>query len=340
VADIAHTGSRRVASLEDANGLRALLTGCRVVVNAGPTAGDPGHRLLRAALDAGVHYIDVSGSQFYIRQLFESFGEAATERGIAVVPAFGFDYALGDCLARLTARPLEPAREIAVAYAIEGSDVAANSLQFAAETAGGGEVFYEGGRWTPARQSIFRRTVAFPPPIGRQPVARYGAGEIVTIPRHTATDAVLTLITTRSLVPHPALVPWFPYLRPAVSLARRTPARHLLGLALKLRGSRTAPPIANALPAASIPPRFAIVVEVNGREPDSRSEGVAEGGDFHAVTVAALAFGALSLASPDFSATGVLAPAQAVDPAGLFDALSPLGVRMRFGRIDTRPPAP
>jgi short subunit dehydrogenase-like uncharacterized protein len=331
---------QQVAALEDSGSLRLLLTGCRVVVNAGPTAEDPGCRLLRAALDASVHYIDVSGSQAYIRRLFESFGETAERRGVAVVPAFGFDYALGDCLARLTARHVEPAREIAVAYAIDGSDVAANSLQFAAETAGGGEVFYDAGRWRPARQDIFRRMVEFPPPFGRQAVARYGAGEIVTVPRHTVTDAVLATITTKSLVPHPALIPWFPYLRPAVALVRRTPARRLLGLAARLRGAPPAPATDAPVTRPSTSPRFAIVVDAQGREPGTRWRGTVEGGDFHAVTVAALAFGAESLAASGFSASGVLPPARAVDPAALFDALSPLGLRVRVERTDTRRPAP
>jgi hypothetical protein len=246
---------------------------------------------------------------------------------VAVVPACGFDYALGDCLARLTAAPIDHAREVTVAYAIEGADVSRNSLQFAATHAGGGEVIYESGRWQPARLEVFRRAVALPPPFGPQVMARYAAGEIITVPRHTRTDRVTALITARSLVPHPALVPLFPYLRPVVALMRRTPARHLLRLATAVRPSKPARPA--DVPAS--PPRFAIVVEADARD-GARWRGQVEGGDYHAVTVATLVFAARALASPEFAGRGVLPPSMAVDPSALFDALSPLGVTCRVAR--------
>lgn len=329
---------RSVASLDDGEGLRALLNGCRVVVNAGPTVSDPGDRLLRAALDAGVHYIDAAGSQAYIRRIFEQYSQAASDRGIAIAPAFGLDYALGDCLARLTACHAEPATDVTVAYAIEGADVGSNSLQFAAETPGGGEVFYESGRWRPASQRIFKRTITFPQPFGQQPMARYGAGEVVTVPRHTRTESVTALITTRALVPHPALVPWFPYLRPVVAYARQTPLRHLLRLVLQLRarGSSGATPPTSALPPSKAR-RFAVVVEARAAG-DVCWRGIAEGGDFHEVTTEILTFGAQTLASPTFAARGVLPPAAVVDPATLLDSLAPLGVTWKVERIDAMRP--
>jgi hypothetical protein len=163
-------------------------------------------------------------------------------------------------------------------------------------------------------------------------MARYAAGEIVTVPRHTPTDAVTTLITTRSLVPHPALISVFPYLRPLVALARRTPARHVLGLALKLRRARipASPAPDRHPPPPPQPPRFAILVEVEGRDGAWR-QGVVEGGDFHQVTVATLAFGARKLASPAFSGRGALPPAAVVDPQELLDALRTCGVAWQLG---------
>jgi short subunit dehydrogenase-like uncharacterized protein len=318
----------RAAPLNAGPALRELLESCSVVVNAGPT-GSGTHELLAAALDVGVHYIDASGAQGHIREIFERYGAAAERRGVALVPAFGFDYALGDSLACLVARDHQPAREVVIAYAIEGSEVSGNSLRFAAETPGGGEVVFESGAWVTPRHEFRRRTIAFPPPIGVQAVARYGSGEIITVPRHTRTDTVTALITTRSLVPHPALIPLFPYLRPAVAVIRRTPARHLLRLAH--RGGRTPTSSPEAAPR---PSRFAIVVIVEA--PDgSRYRGVVEGGDFHRVTVAALSFGARTLASATFDLRGAVPPAGVCDPAAFLGYLQPLGVTWHVERSDT-----
>lgn len=321
----------RVAAAEDAAALREWLDGCRVIVNAAGGLSEIGERLIAAAFDAGVHYIDAAGEQSHVRCIFEQHGSAAEQRGIALVPAFGFDYALGDCLAYLTARDLQPADEVIVAYAIDGPDVQGNSLQFAAERPGGGEVLFEQGRWRPARPEIYRRTIDFPLPFGRQAMARYGSGEIVTVPRHTGTSNVTSLITARSLVPHPALIPLFPYLRPAIALMRRTPARHLLGLAARLRR-----PTAPKEDAIAQPPRFAIAVLVRGRG-GITANGVVEGGDFHQITAATLAFGAMHLASPSFDKRGALAPAMAVDAETLFRELSVQGISWRIERSDTTP---
>lgn len=324
---------RHATPIDDPSALRGLLAGCRVVVNAAPIA--VGESLAAAAIDAGVHYVDAAGSQPFIGRIFDHHGPAAARQGVALAPSFGLDCALGDCLARLAARGREPAREVVVAYAIAGADVGSNSLQHAAETPGGGEVLFEQGQWRPLGFEIFRRSIEFPPPFGRQPMARYGAGEVVTVPRHTRTEAVTALITASSLVPHPALVPWFPYLRPAVAVARRTPARHLLGLALRLRPS----PAPGPAPSASRPPRFAIVVLVEG-EDGSRSRGVIEGGDYHRVTAATLAAGARALLSPSFEGRGALPPSSVVDPAALLDGLRDVGVTWAIRSTDTAPRTP
>ena len=42
-------------------------------------------------------------------RLFDIFGDEAVHRGIAIVPACGFDYAIEDSLAWLAARDHEPA---------------------------------------------------------------------------------------------------------------------------------------------------------------------------------------------------------------------------------------
>lgn len=110
----------RVATVDDADSLAALLEGVHVLVNcAGPftQAGEP---VVRAAVDAGVHYVDSTGEQGFIRMVFERYGERARRAGVALVPALGFDIVPGDCVARLAAEGLEPLEQVTVAYAVEG----------------------------------------------------------------------------------------------------------------------------------------------------------------------------------------------------------------------------
>jgi short subunit dehydrogenase-like uncharacterized protein len=310
--------------------LEEWLSGCAVVVNPAGTLAGIGETLIVRAMAAGAHYVDAAGEQPFIRRVFEVHAPEAGRAGVALVPAMGLDYAPGDALAAVVARGRQPAREVLVAYAISGADVGANSMRFAAQAPLGHEVFYESGQWLRARSGIYRRYVEFPPPFGRQLMARYGAGEIVTVPRHVDTSAVTALITVRALVPDARLVPFFPYLRPMVTFARQTPLRHLLGLAARLKPQApSSPPAGEAAPAS--PRRFAIVVEVVD-ERGMRARGVVEGGDFHAVTARTLAFGACRLASAEFDGRGALAPAQAVAPEELLVELEHLGVTWRLER--------
>src|SRR5258708_22572473 len=79
----------RVAAVDDATALRAMLEGCAVVINcAGPFTG-MGEPVVRAAVEAGVHYVDSCGEQGVMQRVFESWGEPARRAGVAVGPPPG-----------------------------------------------------------------------------------------------------------------------------------------------------------------------------------------------------------------------------------------------------------
>jgi short subunit dehydrogenase-like uncharacterized protein len=172
---LASLGGARVqaARLDDDHALRQLLDGARVVINcAGPftLAGDA---LVRAAIWTGTHYLDSTGEQTFIQMVFERHGEAAQRAGVALLPSLGFDYAPGDCLARLVAAGLEPLDELVLAYSVEDFGMTRGTLRSGLEMMKGGDLVYEDERWRPAPGGIFKASFDFPPPIGRQRMSRY-----------------------------------------------------------------------------------------------------------------------------------------------------------------------
>ena len=174
--------------------LRDLLEGAAVVINcAGPftLAGDA---LVRAAIATGTHYVDSTGEQTFIRMVFDRHGGAAERAGVALVPALGFDYALGDCIARLAAAGLEPLDELVLAYAVEGFGMTRGTLRSGLEMMKGGDVVYEDEQWRRAPGGVFKASFDFPEPIGRQPMSRYPSGEVITVPHHTRTRKVTSLL--------------------------------------------------------------------------------------------------------------------------------------------------
>jgi hypothetical protein len=62
-------------------------------------------------------------------------------------------------------------------------------------------------------------------------MSRYPSGEVITVPRHTRTKRVVSLITSRTLAPNAVAVRLLPYSQPGLQLSMRTPLRGLLSRA-------------------------------------------------------------------------------------------------------------
>jgi short subunit dehydrogenase-like uncharacterized protein len=303
-------GATKAVALDDDAALRDLLEPARVVINcAGPftVAGDA---LVRAAIATGTHYVDSTGEQPFIKMVFDRHSAQAERAGVALVPALGFDYTPGDCIARLTAQGHEPLEELVIAYAVDDFGMSRGTLKSALEMMKGGELVYAAERWQPAPAGVFRASFDFPEPIGRQPVSRLPAGEIVTVPHHTRTRKVTALITTRTIAPAP-LSQLLPFVMPGVSLTLRTPLRGLLarGVSLLPEG-----PSEEDRPEA----RFTIVAEARGQDGTSR-RGVVRGKDVYGLTAVTLVAGAELMSAPGFDRSGALGPAAAFDPAALMN---------------------
>jgi short subunit dehydrogenase-like uncharacterized protein len=308
----------RAVGLEDEHGLRELLAEASVVINcAGPftLAGDG---VSRAAIDTGTHYVDSTGEQPFIAMMFDRHGAAAERAGVALLPALGFDFLPGDLIARIAADDHEPLRELVLAYAIEGFGMTRGTLRSALEMMKGGDLAYEDGGLRPAPSGVYRAHYDFPEPIGRQAVSRYPSGEAITVPRHTQTRRLVSLLTTSTAAPHPVAAALMPYMQPALGLSLRTPLRGLLQRAV---GSLPEGPSESARRAAE----WTIVADAHG-EDGSRGRAVVRGRDVYGITATILVHAAELLRDPSFDRAGTLAPAEAFEPSDFLDHLSEHGV--------------
>jgi short subunit dehydrogenase-like uncharacterized protein len=93
----------RGASADDPGALRRAFTGASVVLNAAGPFAETVKPVVRACLEVGAHYVDVSGEVDAIESA-ATFHEEARQRGITVLPAAGFDVVPSDCLAAHVAR--------------------------------------------------------------------------------------------------------------------------------------------------------------------------------------------------------------------------------------------
>ena len=142
---MAHPRSTAV-SLDDAEGLRELIEPCAAVIAcAGPFAvhGEP---VLRAAAEAGTHYLDTTGEQGFMKRVFDEFGPIAEKSGAALMTGMGFDYVPGDMIASLTAEGMGPLEEISLNYAVAGFGPSRGTARTALGQIAGEDVQWLAGR--------------------------------------------------------------------------------------------------------------------------------------------------------------------------------------------------
>jgi len=287
--------------------VRALVEAGDVFVSTvGPFArwGEPA---LRAAIDAGAHYLESTGEPSFIRTVFDRHGPDAEAAGVGLLTAFGYDYVPGNLAGALALREAgERAVSVDVGYFVAGAaqpsgGTRASSVGLLAEPA----YAFEGGR------IVTRRTARSVRSFAGRPAVSVGATEQFALPRVHAglRDARVWLgwfgSATRPLQAISA----------ATALATKLPGvRGAIGAAAGrfVKGSTGGPDAARRAKA-----RSEIVAVASDAAGTPLATVRLEGDNPYDFTGAMLAWGAITAAGGGLRGTGALGP---VDAFGL-DAL-------------------
>ena len=312
----------RAAAVDDPAALRAAFRGADVVISCAGPFTYYGAPVIEAAIASGAHYLDTTGEQPYMRRVYEHLDAPARERGVAVIPAMGFDYVPGDLIAALAARGHEPLELLDVAYAVSSVAVTRGTMRSVLEMLAGEGVEYSGGTFRPAGSPPMGERFDFGDDIGELPVMEYPGGEVVTVPRHVHARSVRLRWATPSFVPAARLAPLLPAALPVVGALLRTPLTAVIDAAI------------DRLPEgpqedARRKSRFTIVAEARGKGGTS-SRAVVRGEDVYGLTAAIIVRGAELLCEDDCDAVGALAPAEAFDPEAFLLYLGDHGVRFEL----------
>jgi short subunit dehydrogenase-like uncharacterized protein len=109
----------RVASLDDAAALHGALAGVRTVLHCAGPFIHTSRRMADACLQAGAHYIDITGEISVFERLAARDAEARA-RGVMLLPGAGFDVVPTDCLAVHLAERLPGSTELVLAFESTG----------------------------------------------------------------------------------------------------------------------------------------------------------------------------------------------------------------------------
>lgn len=319
-AEIGGRGERpeiRVAAAHDAAALERAAAGAAVVAGCAGPFGRVGEPVLRAALAAGAHYVDIAGEPAFLRASYEACEAAARRAERVAVCGMGFEVALGDWAAALAHGRLrdqlagaaagdEVIDEVAVAYAVDRPR--RSPLEDLAEPC----PVWRVDRWEPLAPGSERRRFSFGDGVGDREAILFPRGEAITVPRHIAARSVRTFLWLESA--HPL---WWqatkvaPLVGPLVAPLAWGP----LGGWLRSAAASRRPEAGG---------EFAVLAEASHQF--QRGRALIRGRDPTALSAHLCASAALALAARPRSGGGLLAPAQAFDPHTQLHLLESLGL--------------
>lgn len=305
----------RPAPVHDRAALAAAVRGVDLVVACAGPFSMMGEPVLAAAIDAGADYLDTTGEQVFMREMYERYESAARHGGVCAVSGCAFEIALGDWAAALAAGALGPGAidEVLVAYWLDRFNATAGTRASAVESLAAGGLVWDRDRWQEAPPAAERRTFAFPG-TGDRAAVSFPSGEVVTVPRHIDARRVQTFLALEGS-PLGRLPGW---MGAALPLLARTP----LLSAARARAVGGRQPDAAARARA----RFAVAAQARRGFEDARV--AVTGRDVYATTATIIANAAAELCArrgQEGRPVGVLAPSEAFDPDASLGALAAVG---------------
>lgn len=186
-------GTRAVAAFVDANdpaSLRSVLNGADVAVGCIGPFYTFATKMAKAAVEAGVDYVDICDDYGPIEELF-ALDEAAKRAGVTVITGLGWTPGITNILAKQAAKELDEVEEIKLSWAGGAADSTGLAVIMHVFYAVTGNVpTYKDGAWVEVPAGSGEEVVEFPAPLGRVKVYHCGHPEPLTIPRYIKANTV------------------------------------------------------------------------------------------------------------------------------------------------------
>lgn len=180
--------------LDDRQKLRAAIEGFPLVMHAAGPFIRTAEPMRRACLDAGAHYLDITGEIPVFEASFAADREAR-ERGVAILSGVGFDVVPTDCMARYVAERVKDPRTLDIAFSALGG-ASAGTVKSALEQLPKGNLLRREGHLVPAPLGEGIRRLRFPH--GEKTAVPIPWGDLVTAFHTTGVPNITTYMTLPS----------------------------------------------------------------------------------------------------------------------------------------------
>ena len=187
----------------DRSAIGRALDGAQVVINCVGPFSELGEPVVSEAASKGIHYLDTTGEQCFIKLVFDRFGAQAKASGCALVPACAFEYAIGDAAAAMfLSERQEQTDSIDIIYDMRGLYASRGTKKSVVRALAAPALQLRDGRLIPITRGEVVRDIAIPN-VGQMNAFPFPGGEVLMVPLHHSVKAVTILMT--SSLPAPIL---------------------------------------------------------------------------------------------------------------------------------------
>ncbi|MEA2339776.1 MAG: hypothetical protein QOE82_3783 [Thermoanaerobaculia bacterium] len=167
--------------------------------------------MVKACLDAGVHYLDITGEIAVFEAVMARNGEAV-QRGVTLIPGVGFDVVPTDCLAAMLAARLPGATELELAFYSPGAEISRGTLKTMIESIDEGGAIRRDGTIVRVPPAFDAKEIPFS--IGPRMAMTIPWGDVATAFHTTGIPniRVYTAASPKSIARMRRLRPFFPLL--------------------------------------------------------------------------------------------------------------------------------
>jgi uncharacterized protein YbjT (DUF2867 family) len=189
---------RRPASVDQQESLNQAIEGAQAIINCAGPFIETANAVATAAVQAGIHYLDVTAEQPSARTTLDQYDLAARAAGIVVLPAMGFYGGFADLLVTAALGDWDFADSIEIMVGLD-SWHPTRGTRITGERNTAQRMVITGGELVPAPQPAREMSWNFGDPLGCQLMVEVPLAETILISRHVNTANLHTYLSNVAL---------------------------------------------------------------------------------------------------------------------------------------------
>ncbi|HQV77061.1 MAG TPA: saccharopine dehydrogenase NADP-binding domain-containing protein [Chitinophagales bacterium] len=149
-----------VFDLDDVDTTASNLSNFSVVLNCAGPFSKTAKNLIKACLQAGTHYLDITG-EIEVFEMAKSFHQTAIDKNIIIMSGVGFDVVPTDCMAKFLHDKMPDATHLELAWAGLGANISHGTMSTMVENLGQSGAIRKDGKIMPTPTGHIGKIIDF-----------------------------------------------------------------------------------------------------------------------------------------------------------------------------------